>query len=110
MGVGKGRKEKEEVLTSVGLLADHVRDGAAVGDVHGLLLDRAAAVVEALGLVHGALERVSLPAEEVVTVRAVSRTVIPLLASTLPTCGIARIDEWTYVSPKLYTKGCLPFL
>ena len=59
-------------LTAVSLLVNHVCDLALVGDVHGLLLDGAAAVVEAFGLVHGALERIALPAKQVIGVGAVA--------------------------------------
>lgn len=59
-------------LTSVSLLVDHVLDLALVGGGHGLLGDGSAAIVEALGLVHGALEGISLPAEHVVSVGAVA--------------------------------------
>ena len=52
---------KGEELTAVNVLLDKVLDGALVGLGHGLLLDGAAAVVEALGLVHCALEGVALP-------------------------------------------------
>ncbi len=48
--------------TAVNVLLDKVLDGALVGLGHGLLLDGAAAIVEALGLVHGALQGVTLPA------------------------------------------------
>lgn len=47
--------------TSINVLLHKVLDGALVGVSHGLLLNRATAVVEAFRLVHGALERVALP-------------------------------------------------
>lgn len=55
-------------LTSINLFADEVLNSALIGLRHGLLLDRAAAVIEALGLVHGALQCVTLPAEHVIGV------------------------------------------
>ncbi len=41
-------------------------NGAQVGGSHSLLLNSTAAVVEALRLVHSALERISLPAEHII--------------------------------------------
>ena len=66
--VPRGMRVSPVKRTAVSLLADEVLDCALVGRGHGLLLDGPAAVVEALGLVHGALQRVALPAEEVVGV------------------------------------------
>lgn len=54
------------IHTSVYLLADKVLDSALVGSSHWLLSDGAAAIVEALGLIHGPLERVALPSEHVI--------------------------------------------
>jgi hypothetical protein len=59
-------------MITLGLLADEVLDGALVGNSHGLLLDGSATIVEALGLVHGALKGIALPAEHVVGVCAES--------------------------------------
>lgn len=56
--------------TAVDVLVDLGLDLALVGHGHGLLGDGAAAVVEALGLLHGAFESVALPAEQVVGVGA----------------------------------------
>jgi len=56
---------------SLSFLVNHVLDGALVGNGHGLLRDGTAAVVEAFGLVHGTLERITLPAEHVISVGAV---------------------------------------
>ena len=56
---------KEGQHTSVDVLADLVLDSALVGSRHGLLLDGAAAVVEAVVLVHRLLERITFPAEHV---------------------------------------------
>ena len=72
-----------EKLTAIGLLADEVLDGALVGNSHGLLLDGSATIVEALRLVHGALQGVVLPAEHVIGVCAVS-----LLALEAPDEGV----------------------
>lgn len=58
--------------TAFSLLADHVLNRALVGDRHSLLGDGTAAIVEALGLVHRALERVALPTKHVVGVGAVA--------------------------------------
>jgi hypothetical protein len=60
--------------TSFSCLADHVLDSALAGNVHRLLLDNATAIVEAFGLIHGALERITLPAEQVIGVRAITIT------------------------------------
>ena len=68
----KGREERGKKLTSVSLLANHVINRTLTRHAHGLLLNSAAPVVEALGLVHGALQRVALPPEHVVGVGAVS--------------------------------------
>jgi hypothetical protein len=59
-------------LTAISLLADLILDRALVGHGHGLLLDGTAAIIEALGLVHGALQGITLPAEHIVGVRAVT--------------------------------------
>lgn len=57
-------------LTSINLLADKVLDGALVSISHRLLLDGAAAIIEAFGFVHGALQCVALPAEHIIGVGA----------------------------------------
>lgn len=62
-----------ETLTAVDVLINGVRDGALVG-----LVDRLggnAVAKKGLG-VHGTLEGVALPPEDIVTVRAVSLTLI----------------------------------
>jgi hypothetical protein len=59
-------------LTSIDVLADHILDGALVRRGHGLLLDGAAAIIEALGLVHGTLKSIALPAEQIIAVSAVA--------------------------------------
>ncbi|KJR83613.1 uncharacterized protein SPSK_04359 [Sporothrix schenckii 1099-18] len=59
-------------LTAQRVLLDNVLDLALVGHRHLLLLNRAAAVVETLRLVHRPLQRVALPPKHVVGVRAVA--------------------------------------
>jgi len=61
---------RHELLPPINLLLDKVLDGALVGLSHGLLLDGPAAIIETFGLVHGLLQRVALPPEHVVGVRA----------------------------------------
>lgn len=63
-------------LTTNGLLANRVLHLAVVCCRHRLLLDRAAAVVEALGFIHGALKRVALPAKHVIGVSAVTTSLV----------------------------------
>lgn len=58
-------------LTSVRLLANEVLNRAFVGRSHGLLGNRATAVIEALRLIHGTLESIALPSEHVVRVRTI---------------------------------------
>jgi hypothetical protein len=58
-------------------LANKVLDSALARRSHVLLLDRTAAVVEALRLVHSALQGVSFPSKHVISVRTVR---IPLEA------------------------------
>ena len=55
---------------------DHVRNLALVGNSHRLRGSRAAAGVEALGLVHSALKCVTLPAEHVVGVSTKSASTL----------------------------------
>ena len=59
-----------KVLTSIRLLLDSLGNLALARHAHLLLGDGAAPVVEALGLVHGALQRVALSAKQVVGVGA----------------------------------------
>lgn len=84
--------------TSVSFLADKVIDGALVGSGHGLLRDGTAAIVEAVVLVHGALERVVLPAEHVVGVGAV-----PTGALEAPHEGVGGTRR-----PQAVEFGCVP--
>lgn len=58
--------------TSFSRLANKVLNGAPVCDLHILLLDGAAAIVKAFGLVHGLLQGIALPAEHVVGVGPVA--------------------------------------
>lgn len=62
------------VLTSICFLLDSLFDGALVCNAHLLLCDGTAAIIEAFGLVHGALKRVALPAKHVIGVGASCRT------------------------------------
>ena len=52
--------------TSVGFLVHQSLDLAFVGLGHVLLSNRPTSIVETFRLVHGALERIALPAEEVI--------------------------------------------
>lgn len=63
-----GFEAEVSIRTAVGLLLNRGLDGALVGNAHLLLRDGAAAIIEALRLVHGALERVALPAKHVIGV------------------------------------------
>lgn len=58
------------VLTSVCLLLNRLLNGALVRNAHLLLCDGTASIIEAFGLVHGALKRVALPAKHVIGVGA----------------------------------------
>ena len=72
------RKGAARLLTAIDILVDEGLDGALVHVGHGLRLERAPvlAALEHAGRVHGALERVALPAEEVVGVGAVALVVL----------------------------------
>jgi hypothetical protein len=54
------------------LLANEVLDSTFVRNIHLLLLNGAAAIVEALRLVHGLLQSIALPSEHVIGVGTVS--------------------------------------
>ena len=56
--------------TPINILLNKVLNRALVSNTHRLLLDRPAPIIEALGLVHGLLQGVALPAKHVVGVGA----------------------------------------
>lgn len=66
---GRGNLE----LTSINWLANEVLNSALGASGHRLFCDGTAAIVEALRLGHGTLERITLPAEHVIGVGAGSR-------------------------------------
>jgi hypothetical protein len=85
------------VLTAVDILLDGRLDGALHGLLGALGLELATYRSGALGI-HGALERIALPAEDVV---AVLREAVPGRVSV--ESGISGGE--THLSPVLHTKG-----
>jgi len=83
---------------AVEVLADKVLNLALVGDRHILLGDSTAAIVEALRLIHGLLERIALPAEHVISV------------STKATSTLEAPHKWVRTrSPQAVELGGVPY-
>jgi len=93
--VGHSRKM---VDPSISILSNHILNRTFISHTHVLLLNRSTSIIEALGLIHSALQRIPLPPKHVISMRAIT-------SSALETP-----DEWIALafSPETAEFGRVP--